>query len=63
MTDKIKHKGWTIHFEYPPIPIRDFDYVASDPNGDGGPIAHGETIEACKADIDRILYEREDDYD
>lgn len=51
------HRGWAIRLEYPPIPIRDFDYIASDPNGDGEPVANGATVEACKADIDRILDE------
>jgi hypothetical protein len=55
-----EHRGWKIYFEYPPIPIRDYDYLASDPNGDGEPVANGRTIEECKADIDRILEERED---
>lgn len=62
MTEKIKHRGWTITFEYPPIPIRDFDYIASDPNGDGCPVANGATIDACKEAIDQILLEREEDF-
>ena len=63
MTDKIMHRGWRITFEYPPIPVRQFDYVASDPNGDGAPVAYGETVDQCKAEIDRILTEGEDNYD
>lgn len=56
----INYKGWTIYFDPPPIPIRDFDYRASDPNGDGEPVASGRTLDECRADIDRILEERED---
>jgi len=56
-----EHRGWHIYFEYPPIPLRQFDYQASDPNGDGEPVAYGSTIEECKAEIDRILEEREDE--
>lgn len=56
-----EHRGWKIYSENPPIPDRRFDYQASDPNGDGEPVATGRTIAECKADIDRIFAEREDE--
>jgi hypothetical protein len=56
-----EHRGWKIYFEPPPIPMRQFDYQASDPNGDGEPNAYGRTRDECKAEIDRIIEEREDE--
>ncbi len=53
-----EHRGFDIHFEFPPIPIREFDYIATDPNGEGEMIAHGETVEDCKADIDRHIEDK-----
>jgi hypothetical protein len=41
--------------------MRQFDYQASDPNGDGEPNAYGRTRDECKAEIDRIIEEREDE--
>lgn len=55
------HRGWKIYFDYPPIPDRRFDYQASDPDGDGYPVAFGRNVAECKADIDRILEERADE--
>jgi hypothetical protein len=52
------HRGWTIHYDPPPIPIRNCDYQATDPNGDGEPNAYGRTVEECRAEIDAILEER-----
>lgn len=56
-----EHRGWKIYLDYPPIPDRRFDYQASDPDGDGEPVAYGRTVEDCIADIERILDEREDE--
>lgn len=42
------------HFEYPPIPIRDFDWSAVDDltyDGPGNNIGHGKTEEAAIADL------------
>jgi hypothetical protein len=56
-----QYRGYTISFENPPIPIRDFDYIASDPNSDGLVVGNGATVEACKADIDRHIEDIDDD--
>ena len=56
-----QYRGYDISLEYPPIPIRDFDYIASDPNGEGEMIAHGATVETCKADIDRHIEDIDDE--
>jgi len=56
-----QYRGYTISLEYPPIPIRDFDWIATDPNGEGEMIAHGETVAECKADIDRHIEDIDDD--
>ena len=57
------HRGWTISFDYPPIPCRDFDWSATHPDYDcdcdeggffatSGAIVHGATREAVIAEID-----------
>jgi hypothetical protein len=56
-----QYRGYTISLEYPPIPIRDFDYIAWDENDDGRVIAWASTIEACKADIDRHIEDIDDE--
>lgn len=30
-----KHKGWEVQFNPPPIPVRDFDWVAIHPDYEG----------------------------
>lgn len=48
------HRGWSISFDYPPIPCRDFDWSATSPDYDcdgdsegfhqtGGYVVHGRT--------------------
>ena len=56
------YRGLTCHYEYPPIPIREYDWIASDPNGDGEILANGSTLEELKADIDLLVQEKEGDY-
>ena len=29
-----KHRGWTIHYDPPPIPVRSFDWTATHPDFD-----------------------------
>ena len=55
-----EYRGWTIHYDPPPIPFRGFDYIASDPNGDGEPNAYGSSVEDCKFDLDRLLADRDE---
>lgn len=47
------YRGWTIHYDPPPIPIRDFDWRATGPNYDAswegeedGWVDNGEKAEA-----------------
>ena len=43
-------------FIYPPIPIRDFDWMATDGDYDlGDPIGYGRTEEEAIADLDELL--------
>lgn len=52
------HRGWLISFDYPPIPVRDFDWSATHPDYDGaedandGRVVHGRTRDAVIAEID-----------
>jgi hypothetical protein len=61
------YRGWEIHFEYPPIPVRDFDWQASHKDYDGAPdandnrLVHGSTLEAVKAEIDAWIEEHSED--
>lgn len=55
------YRGWTIHYDPPPIPIRDFDWQATGPNydawtDDGQWTDNGEKAEAPTRDalIDAI---------
>ena len=50
------------HFDYPPIPVRDFDWSAIDDetyDGEGCPIGHGATEEAAIADLLEQIEEAE----
>lgn len=49
------YRGITCHHEYPPIPIRNFDWIATDPNGEGEMLAHAATLDELKAEIDTYL--------
>ncbi len=61
------YRGWTISFDFPPIPVRDFDWSATSPDYDcdcdqdgfyavAGEVVHAATrdalIEAVNAAID-----------
>lgn len=49
------------NFEYPPIPIRSFDWAAvtSEYDGEGCPIGRGETEEEAIADLLAQIEERQ----
>ena len=49
------YRGLTCHHEYPPIPRRAFDWIATDPNGEGEMLAHAATLDELKAEIDAYL--------
>lgn len=49
------YRGLTCHHEYPPIPIRAFDWTATDLNGEGEMLAHAATLDELKAEIDAYL--------
>lgn len=59
------HRGWSISFEYPPIPCRDFDWCATHPDYDGaedandGRLVHGRTRADVIAEIDLWIEENE----
>lgn len=59
--DPFHYRGFRIHFEYPPIPIRTHDWIAVDDNADGKVVANGRTMHECKEDVDRYLEELEDE--
>lgn len=56
------HRGWTIRFDPPPVPYRDFDYVATHPDYDvwmedgeevsNGKIVHAPTLNRLIVEID-----------
>lgn len=49
------HRGWSLSFDYPPIPVRDFDWSATHPDYDGegdNRIVHGTDRAAIIAAID-----------
>lgn len=55
----MQYRCFEIHFEYPPIPIREMDYLAYDPNDpEGGYVANGATVDECKAGIDRHIEDK-----
>lgn len=62
------HRGWTISFDYPPIPWREFDWTATHPDYDPTPvygddipgddrIVHGPTRESVIAAVDAWIAE------
>jgi hypothetical protein len=58
------HRGWSISFDYPPIPDRRFDWSATHPDYDGDDddrYVHGATIDAVKAEIDAWYDENGED--
>lgn len=58
------YRGWSISFDYPPIPCRDFDWSGTHPDYDGADDAndsravHGHTREAVIAAIDAWFEEQ-----
>jgi hypothetical protein len=62
MLEQREHKGWAIRFDPPPIPYRDFDWIAVHPDYDAweedgeyasnGKIVHAATHDALIAEID-----------
>lgn len=67
------YRGWSIHYDPPPIPTRDFDWRASGPNFDAsyeGPedgwVSNGQAVEAASypellAEIDEYIEAHEGD--
>ena len=64
------YRGWEISFDYPPIPVRNFDWSATHPNydptpfyADDGPsdcrVVHAATRECVIAEIDAWIEENE----
>ncbi len=60
------YKGWNISFDYPPIPVRDFDWSATSPDYDcdgdsegfhccAGQAVHAATLEDLYAEIDAAI--------
>jgi hypothetical protein len=56
-SEPLKYRGLEIWPDSPPIPQRQFDWQAYDPNSDGEMLAHGRTLDECKADVDRHFEE------
>ena len=65
LTARDTHRGWDISFDYPAIPVRDFDWSASHPDYDGAPDAndhrfvHARTREGVIEAIDLWIEENE----
>jgi hypothetical protein len=61
------HRGWLISWDYPPIPVRDFDWSATHPDYDGAEDAndnrhvHAATLEGVIAEIDAWIEENSED--
>ena len=53
------YRGLNCNYSATPIPLRQFDWLATDPNGEGEVLAEGATIEELRADIDRYFEELE----
>lgn len=60
------YRGWTISFDYPPIPCREFDWSATHPDYDGAEdandnrVVHGRTRDDVIAAIDAWFAEEVD---
>lgn len=57
------HRGWSISFDFPPIPIRDWDWSATHPDYDGygdSRIVSGRTRNDVIAAIDAWHDEQEE---
>lgn len=67
---KDTHRGWSINFDFPPIPIREFDWSATSPDYDcdgdsegfhccSGAMVHGATRDEVIREIDLWIEENE----
>lgn len=50
------HRGWQIDWAPPPIPTRNFDYVATHPDYDGAPDS-GDSRQVFSATINGVVAE------
>lgn len=67
MFDQKEYRGWEVRFDPPPIPVRDFDWVAIHPNYEGwmengdyvsnGLVVHAPNYSRLVAEIDDWEYE------
>jgi hypothetical protein len=59
------YRGWSINFDFPPIPCREFDWSATHPDYDGADdandnrVVHGRTRDDVMAEIDAWYEENE----
>jgi len=64
------YRGWNISFDFPPIPVRDFDWSATHPDYDPAPqyaddgpsdhrVVHAASRETLIAEIDLWIEENE----
>jgi hypothetical protein len=56
-----QYRGLDCHYSLTQIPDRRFDWIATDPNGEGEVLAYGATFAECKADIDRHIEDIDDE--
>jgi hypothetical protein len=49
------YRGLTCHYMNPFFPVIDWDWIATDPNGEGEMLAHAATLDELKAEIDALL--------
>lgn len=60
MSADVHYRGHVISYDPPPIPIRNCDWQATDPNLDGTITGNGATLDECKAAVDAWIEENED---
>lgn len=72
MTDPRTYRGWNVHYDYPPIPIRSADWSATSPDydvdcdEDGFHVCAGQQVQAATydelvAEIDAAIATPNDD--
>lgn len=70
MTGPVTYRGWNVHYDHPPIPIRSMDWSATSPDYDvdcddgvfvvcAGQQVHAETYEGICFEIDVAIAEME----
>lgn len=62
-TEPMIYRGWPISFDYPPIPVRSFDYSATHPDFDGpedGRYVQGASLAEIRAEIDAWIEEHDE---